>query len=161
MEKTSEQYFQPLPFTESQKRYLIGHILECRVGWWTSVRWEWLGKLYIMWETLHKRRIRKIVKENKKRITVAQQRTIFQKQLFDHKTNSSDIHSIHKYESFLAWHIWNLNLPLVNPLKAQFFHPLSTNLLYWAHNSTILGLSYKPWPYTISIQIFCMPGSWT
>ena len=32
VEKTSEQCFQPLPFTESKRRCSIGHILECRVG---------------------------------------------------------------------------------------------------------------------------------
>ena len=51
--------------------------------------------------------------------------------------------------SFLG-HTWNLNLPLVNPLKTQFFYQLSTNLLYWTHwacNPILLGLGYKLWPH--------------
>ena len=32
VEKTSEQCFQPLPFTESKRRCSIGHILEYMVG---------------------------------------------------------------------------------------------------------------------------------
>ena len=42
---------------------------------------------------------------------------------------------------------------MFNSLKAQFFHPLSTNLLYWAHTPTLLGLGYKLWPY-IYIYIY-------
>ena len=41
----------------------------------------------------------------------------------------------------------NLSWSLFNSLKAQFFHPLSTNLLHWAHIPTLLGLGYKSWPY--------------
>ena len=47
---------------------------------------------------------------------------------------------------FMLGHIWNLNQPLANPLKAQFFHPLSTDLLYWArlvYNPILLGLGYN------------------
>ena len=102
VEKTSEQCSQSLSFTESQRRCLIGYILECRVRWWTTIRWRWLGTLYIMWKTLHKRGIGKIVKENKKRIIVAQWWTIFQKWQFDYQTNSSDVHSIHNYIYFPA-----------------------------------------------------------
>ena len=39
---------------------------------------------------------------------------------------------------------------MFNPLKTQFFHPLFTNLLYWArwaHNPTLVGLGYALWPY--------------
>ena len=54
---------------------------------------------------------------------------------------------------FMLGHIKNLSWPLFNSLKAQFFHPLSTNLLYWAHTPTLLGLGYKLWPY-IYIYIY-------
>ena len=51
----------------------------------------------------------------------------------------------------LLGHTWNLNQPLVNLLKAQFFRPLSTSLLYWAYsayNPILLELGYKVWPYS-------------
>ena len=51
---------------------------------------------------------------------------------------------------FMFGHTENLSWPLFNSLKVQFFHPLSTNLLYWAHwahTLTLLGLGYKLWPY--------------
>ena len=59
---------------------------------------------------------------------------------------------------FILNYTWILSQPLFNPPKAQFFHILSTNLLYWAHwahNPTLLGLDYKPWPYNISLQKLC------
>ena len=47
---------------------------------------------------------------------------------------------------------------MFNLLKAQFFHPLFTNLLYWARwarNPTPMGLGYNLWPYTN--QFFLSP----
>ena len=58
--------------------------------------------------------------------------------------------------NFMLSYTWNSSEPLFNPLKTQFFHLLSTNLLYWArwaHNLTLVGLSYDLWPY-IYIYIY-------
>ena len=44
---------------KTRKTAQIGQIFEFRVGWQTSGRWKWIGRDYIMVETLHKERIGK------------------------------------------------------------------------------------------------------
>ena len=56
-------------------------------------------------------------------------------------------------------HIENLNWPLFNSLKTQFFHPFSTNLLYWAHTPILLDLGYKPWPYNNKLNIIVIKSN--
>ena len=51
----------------------------------------------------------------------------------------------------LAWSSFKSILAVFQFIRALFFDPLSTNLLYWAHwakISYILGLGRKTWPYT-------------
>ena len=66
-------------------------------------------------------------------------------------------------DTFLLRHTWNLNVPLFNLLKAQFFYSLPTNLLYWAHwacNPILLGLGYKLWPYTHHFRFYIHVFIW-
>ena len=60
---------------------------------------------------------------------------------------------------FMFSHIENLSWLLFNSLKIQFFHPLSTNLLYWTHTPTLLGLGYKLWPYSNKLNIIVIKSN--
>ena len=60
---------------------------------------------------------------------------------------------------FMFGHIENLSWPLFNSLKAQFFRPLSTNLLYWAHTPTLLSLGYNLWPYSNKLNIIVIKSN--
>ena len=86
---------------KTRKVAQIGQIFEYRIGWQTSGWWKWIGRDYIMGETLHKVGIGKIMTERHwKRITIARWRINLQEQPIYLKTYSSNIHSILNYVSF-------------------------------------------------------------
>ena len=99
-----------------------------------------LKENYIMWRTPHREEDRrKKAKEKRKSITVAWTLEI---------ANWTIVHLLgqlfHQILSVsVLVHISNPYKPLSHSLRVQFFHPLSINLLYWAHWAyipIILGL---------------------